>query len=246
MFNVRSIAFVVAGSLWLFPHTAAAQSLTGNVGSAAVNRGERSIEARFGANDQGNAAARIHFDYAFTDWYQLRTIASFSRPEGGDWDVSGLTFENWLQWSEEARDGEGFNGGVRLAYTFRDGGGPDEAAVRFTITDRFAEQWEWRANLIGEIETGDGSEGGVALASRLQVTRAVALWPPLETRLGVELFSEYGDTRDIADPEDQAHQIGPVLKAEWGEGFYLQTAVRVGLTDATDDAMFKLFFGREL
>jgi hypothetical protein len=225
--------------------TANAQSLTGNVGSAAITQGERGIEARVGFNDNGDAGARVHFDYGFTDWYQLRTIASFSQPDGGDWAYSALTLENWFQWREEGSDGSGFNGGLRVAYSFQDGGGPDEAEVRLTLTDRFAGDWEWRANVIGEIETGDGSEGGVALESRAQVTRAIPLPPFSQGRLGLELLSEYGTTRDVLALEDQAHQVGPVLKAEWGDGLYLQSAVRFGLTEATDDMMFKLFFGRE-
>ena len=74
-------------------------------------------------------------------------------------DFRGLTFENWFQWAEEADDASGFNGGIRASYTFVDGGGPDEAQVRLTLTDKFADGWEWRANLIGEVETGEGSEG---------------------------------------------------------------------------------------
>lgn len=226
---------------------AAAQSLTGNVGSAAITDGERSIEARFGANDDGELGGRVHYDQAFTDWYQLRVIGAFQQPDGGDWDFRGVTFENWLQWREEARDGAGFNGGVRLAYTVNDGGGPDAAAVRFTVTDRFGDRWEWRANAIGEIETGAGSAGGVFLETRAQVTRGLTIsaFGANDWRLGAELFSEYGNTRDLADFDDQAQQLGPVLKVEWDSGVFLQAAVRFGLTEATDNSMAKLFVGRE-
>jgi hypothetical protein len=196
-------------------------------------------------NDTGEAAARVHAEYGFTDWFLLRGIVSFNRPDDGDWDYSALTIENWFQWREESRDGQGFNGGLRFAYAFQDGGGPDEAEVRLTLTDRFAQHWEWRANLIGEMETGAGSEGGVALETRAQLSRAVARFDPVETRFGIELFSEYGNTRDLADLTDQAHQLGPVVKVEWGEGYYAQVGARFGLTDASDDAMVKLFVGRE-
>ena len=52
---------------------AAAQSLTGNVGSAGVTKGEQSIETRLGLGEGGVAGSRIHVDNAssaFTDWYQ--------------------------------------------------------------------------------------------------------------------------------------------------------------------------------
>ena len=224
-----------------------AQSLTGNVGSAGVTDGEQAFEARIGFNDDGDAAGRVHYDYSFNDWYQLRIIGSFSQPDGEDWDYTGITFENWFQWREEADDNSIFNGGLRFAYGFADDGGPDEAEVRFTITDKFADGWEWRTNVIAEIEAGDGSEGGVSLEARGQLSRAldvIALGSE-KWRLGMEVFSEFGNSRDIPDFDDQAHQIGPVVKVSWNNGVYLQSAVRFGLTDGSDDTMAKLFLGRE-
>lgn len=224
-----------------------AQSLTGNVGSADVSSGESAVEVRLGFGDSGDAAARVHYEHALTDWYQLRVIGSFSQVEGEDWDFHALTFENWLQWAEEAGDNSGFNGGVRFAYAFADGGGPDQFATRLTLTDKFADGWEWRANLIGEIELGDGSEDGVNLAARAQLTRALDFeaFSSHDWRFGAELFSEFGNTRDIPGFEQQAHQIGPLVKASWDNGLYLQGGIRFGVTENSDDAMFKLFLGRE-
>lgn len=239
-------SILAVGALF-FTATAEAQSLTGNVGSAGVSDGEQSLETRFGINDNGDAGARVHYDYAATDWYQLRLISSFSRPNAEDWDFSAFTVENWFQWSEEARSNEGFNGGLRFAYGFADGGGNDEAEVRLTITDKFAGAWEWRANAIGEIETGSGSEGGVEIETRAQLTRGIdiGMFGASGARLGFEVFSEWGNSRDIGGIDEQAHQIGPVLKLDWSNGVFLQSAVRGGLTDAGDDAMFKVFIGRE-
>ncbi len=224
-----------------------AQSLTGNVGSAGVSKGEQSVEARFGADEDGNAGSRIHYDNAFTEWYQLRLIGAFSQPDDGDWDVSSLTVENWFQWSEEASDNSGFNGGVRFAYGFDQNGGPDEAEVRLTVTDKFADDWEWRANLIAEMETGNGSEGGVELEGRAQISRAlnISALGTDDWRLGVEYFAEFGNSRDIPGLSGQAHQIGPVVKLGWQGGYFIQSAVRFGVTRGADDAMAKLFVGRE-
>ena len=226
---------------------AAAQSLTGNVGSAGVSAGGRAAEVRAGVDDAGNVAARVHYEQAFSDWYQLRAIADFRQPEDGSWDYSGLTVENCFQWAQESRDGAGFNGGLRLAYTVADGGGADEVSARLTLTDRFAEGWEWRANLIAAAGTSDDADSGVDLESRLQLTRAVpgAAFAGGTWRLGAELFSEYGNARDIPGLDQQAHQFGPVIKAEWGNGVYIQAGARAGLTGGADDAMMKFLLGRE-
>ncbi len=242
---VKAYVAVLAGLA--FPAIAWGQSLTGNVGSAGISSGEQSIEIRAGIDAEGNLASRVHYNQAFSAWYQLSVIAAFERPEGGDFDFSGLTLENWLQWSEEAKDQSGFNGGLRLAYTFAEGGGPDEAEVRLTLTDSFAGSWEWRANAIAEIETGSGRADGAEIETRLQLTRAidVGLLGTRDWRLGAELFNEYGNTENILKFDEQAHQAGPVVKAEWGNGVFLQVAVRAGLTDGADGLMGKVFFGRE-
>lgn len=237
---------LIIGSIWV-ALPAYSQSLTGNVGSAAITAGESAAELRLGVNDDGDAAARAHYEYAFTDAYQLRVIGSFSQPDDQDWDFRALTFENWFQWVEESKDGAGFNGGLRLAYTFTDGDDPDEAALRFTFTDKFADGWEWRANAIAGVELGEDSAGGVDLETRFQLTRALdmAAFAATDWRFGVEAFSEFGNSREIPSFDEQAHQIGPVLKASWDNGVYLQSAVRFGLTSGSDDVMFKLFVGRE-
>jgi hypothetical protein len=233
--------------LLAFAPSAKAQSLTGNVGSAGVTAGEHAVEARFGVDDEGAAGARAHYDYAFTGWYQLRLIGAFAKPDDDDWDFSSFTIENWLQWREEADDNSGFNGGVRFAYSIAGDGDPDEAEVRLTLTDKFAQDWEWRANVIGEMEVGDNSADGVFLETRGQLTRGfdfTALGSQ-DWRFGAEIFSEFGNTTDIPGFDDQAHQIGPVVKTSWENGVYLQSAVRFGVTEGADDSMFKIFVGRE-
>ena len=241
-----SVVIISLASAFMMTGIANAQSLAGNVGSAGVTDGERGVEFRIGIDDDGNSGSRIHYDHSFTGWYQLRTIASFSRPDSSQMDFSSLTLENWFQWSEEKKDNSGFHGGIRFAYGISDGG-PDEAEVRLTLTDKFADGWEWRTNLIGELEAGDGSVGGVELEARAQLSKSLG-FKPLNSdsfRLGIETFSEFGNSRDIPDLEQQAHQIGPVIKMSWDNGAYIQSAVRFGVTDGADDAMAKFFIGRE-
>lgn len=234
-------------SAFSLPGIAWSQSLTGNVGSAGITSGDRSIELRTGIDDTGTLASRLHYDQALTGWYQFRVIAAFEKPDGASMEYNGVTLENWLQWSEEGDDGSGLNAGARLSYTVSEGTEPDEAEIRLTLTDRFSEGWEWRANAIGEIETGSGGEEGVGLETRLQLSRATRLnWlASTNWRVGGELFSEYGNTRDIPGLQDQAHQAGPILKTSWDNGVYLQAGLRRGLTRGADDWMGKLFIGRE-
>jgi len=239
--------FLILAVTSAFTAGAQAQSLTGNAGSANISEGDRALELRAGIDDEGNVQTRVHIEQAFTGWYQLRAISAFRQLKGGSWGYSGFTLENWFQWAEEGEDGRGLNGGLRLAYTLAASGAPDETAVRLTLTDRFAGNWEWRANLIAAVEAGSQPADGAGLESRLQLTRALqAGWMGTEDmRFGAELFSEYGSTEDLPGFSQQAHQLGPVFKAGWDNGVYLQTAVRAGLTGGSDNLMAKVFVGRE-
>ncbi len=239
----RGLAWVCATALGGAAH---AQSLAGNVGSASISPGERALEFRVGTDDAGAAQSRLHYQHGLSDWYQLRAIATFRKPADEAWDYSGLTLENWFQWSAEDAGGDGFNGGLRLAYTLADGDRSDEVAVRVTMTDRFREDWEWRVNLIAGFELASEAVDGADLESRVQLTRSlpVTFATSPQLRLGAELFSEYGNSRDLPGLDQQAHQIGPVLKVEWDNGLFLNTAVRFGLTRGADDQMVRLLIGR--
>jgi len=96
LLRVEFLLCVIVATL-LMSLSASAQSLTGNVGSAGISDGEQAIEARVGLNDAGDAGARVHYDYSFTDWYQLRVITSFSRPDGDDIDFSSFTVSSGVK-----------------------------------------------------------------------------------------------------------------------------------------------------
>jgi hypothetical protein len=84
-------AFLGAGALIcaMGAAPAFAQSLTGNVGSADVEKAEQGLEVRIGADSDNNKSSRAHVQYGFTDRYLLRVITSFRMPDGGDWEYSG-------------------------------------------------------------------------------------------------------------------------------------------------------------
>lgn len=235
-----SACLAIATPVW-------AQSLTGNVSSPKISAGDRGVESRTGIDDEGNMAGRVHYDQAFSGWYKMRLIGAYQRKDGASLDFSGVTFENWLQWTEESSDGSGMNTGATLSYTLSDGAKADKTAFGLLLSDRFAQSWEWRANGSADSEVGGGRKEGVNLGTSFQLTRKLDIVQAGSSnwRLGGEIFSKYGTTDDILDLDDQAHQIGPVIDGKWDNGFYLQAAVRAGLTTGSDDFMGKVFIGRK-
>lgn len=230
----------------VFAVAANAQSLTGSVSGAGIDRGEREIEARFGMSDDGAAGSRVHVQYGFTDWYRARIVVSATDRIGEGWRYGGATLDNHFQWAAEADDNSGFNGGLRLSYT-AEGRATDSAGIRFIVTDRFAPGWEWRINLDAEMPVDGQFNDDAELEVRANLTRALDMnvagtrsW-----RAGIELFSEMGTPETFLDDRFSAHQAGGVLQIGFENDISLALRARAGLSRGADDAMFQIAIGRE-
>ena len=106
--------------------------------------------------------------------------------------------------------------------------------------------WERRANVIAGAGISDDADSAADLESRLPLIRAFpgAAFAGGSWRFGAEFFSDYANSRDIPGLDQQAHQFGPVLKADWDNGVCLQAGARAGLTDGADGTMMQIFLGR--
>ncbi len=240
-------------SLFLAGPSSFAASPIGNVGTAKADEGAFSSEIRFGytldedgdSND-GRFRMRQHVDYGFTDWYAVRIVAEQDKQPGEDFDFRGLAIENRFQFFERRR--HGWDGGVRVIYGIGAGGGqPDEIDIRFIANTPIGEDWEWRFNTVVEHEIGGNADDGVALELRNQLTRGIGDFIPgtEKTRLGVEMFNDFGNLRDDTPFSAEDHQLGPVMKTQFANGVYLQAGYRAGLSDDAPNHLLKLFIGRK-
>lgn len=225
---------------------ATAQSLTGSVSSANITRGEGKIEARYGVNDEGSAASRLHAQYAFTDWCRLRVIVAATDRVGEGWRHGSTALESHFQWAEEAVDQSGFNGGLRVGYTSRPDGRDDTVGAVLIVTDRFAGPWEWRANFNVTTPVNGNVSDDAKLEVRASLTRALAFDMPgvRSWRAGVELFSELGTPNDFMSDRASAHQAGGVISIGLGNGVSISSRARLGLSRNADDAMLQIAIGR--
>lgn len=249
-----------SGWIWLLalvlpalPALAQAASPLGNVGTARVDKGARSVEFRAGYTADGERRGvderlqmRQHLDLGLTDWYALRLVSAQDKRQGDGVEHGSITIENRLQLIE--RREHGFDAGLRLSYVHRDGDKtPHEVDMRLMGMGPLgaAGNWEWRHNTVLEHDIGENSRSGMMLELRSQLTRKMD--PPLrwlsKLRAGMELFNDFGRLNALSGYHDQDHQFGPVLKAGLGDGVYIQTGYRAGLSDAAPDHLFKLFVG---
>lgn len=248
--KIAGACFCAIFSLAFQPAFAA--SPIGNVGTAAADKGAFSAELRMGFtfDDPGSSnnerfRIRQHVDYGFSDWYAARLVLEQDRQQGEDVDFRSVTFENRFQIFERTR--HGWDGGVRVIYGIGAGGGqPDEIDVRFIANVPIGEDWEWRHNTVLEHEIGDNSEDGLFLEQRNQLTKVVGNFIPgaNKTRIGIEMFNDFGNLRNDSGFSSQDHQIGPVMKAYFSKGVYIQAGYRAGLSDDAPDHLLKFFIGR--
>lgn len=234
---------VVSGALaGLFgmcgPMSAHAQNTSG-VFSPVVDEGERSAQYRLGFDPDGDALAqRFHYQEALNGELRWRFIGQFRRTDGSDVDFDFARLE--LLW-QVTPDDQAYQSALRFEARYRSDDRPGDIGVLWT------NQWPlgegWRLRLIGDLgrEIGSGADDGFTLGSRAEISRKL----DFSSRIGVQLFSDYGTTEALPGFDEQEHELGPVASFDVGEDWSLVTGALFGLTDASADAQFRLWVSRD-
>lgn len=217
-----------------------ASPATANTGSAVggpnVDAGKTAVEWRIAmsgddedAGQDQRVRTRVHVDHAFSDLYAARLVYSLDRREGDSLEFDGLSLQNRFH-ILKAKD-YGFDGGIRLNYTFADGDKkPDVLSLRFYQRIPY-EAWEVRFNQILESEIGEDRDGGLLAEWRSQVTYGVTN----DLRLGLDFFHDLGNLEEQSGYSAQEHAAGPVVKAKLGGGYSIEAAYRTALSAAAPD-----------
>lgn len=228
-------ALAVAAMMSLFSEGALANSGS-SVGSPNVKKGATAVEWRIAMGEDDDDAGqdqrirtRVHVDHAFTDIYAARLVYNMDRRKGDNFEYAGLSLQNrfYLLRAEDY----GFDGGVRLNYTFADGDKkPDVFSLRLYQLVPL-DKWEIRFNQVFDYEVGEDSEDGISVEWRSQVTYGVND----NVRVGLDAFHTFGNLQQQSGYSNQEHAVGPVVKAKLGSGFSMEAAYRVGFSDASTD-----------
>lgn len=245
--------FFFSAAFLLGATPALASSPVSFVGTAKVNEGAQSLEARAGFTTDHSGSSvherlklREHYDYGFNDWYALRVVLEQDKRRSEDIEHEDVTIENRFQIFEKRE--HGWDGGIRLIYVHADGDKtPHEIDVRLMAMVPFEEKWEYRHNMVWEHDVGPDSENGLMLELRHQLTRAIDAPPSYfkGLRAGIEMFNDFGRLRELSGYDDQGHQFGPVMKGRFENGYYFQAGYRAGLSEDAPDHLFKLAVGRK-
>lgn len=199
------------------------------------------------SGDHERFRMRQHIDYGWTEWYANRIVIEQDKPGSDSLEFRSISFENRFQVFE--KDIHGWDGGFRINYGHSDGDKtPHELEARLMAQVPIGQNWDSRHNIIFEREVGADSAPGITLELRNQINRKVPVpvnWPVDSLKLGVESFNDFGKLNEQTGYSNQSHQIGPVMKAGFANGAFMQVGYRSGLSRDSADHLVKVFVGRD-
>jgi hypothetical protein len=248
---IRFVTYFVFISLSLFSSLTNASSPISNVGNSPVTEGRLTFDTRFGYISDDESAMqdrqflmRQHIDYGFTGWYAGRIVVIQNRRDGENLEHQAINLDNRFQLFE--KDIDGFDAGLRLIYSHRDGDDrPSEVNFRFISNVPFAGNWLWSYDTVLEHEVGPNARSGLALELRHQLAYDHTPQTPAITkvRAGLQAFNSFGRLKDLSGYHNQNHQIGPFARFSFKNGTYLQTGYRKGLSRSAPDHVVNLYTG---
>jgi hypothetical protein len=234
--NFRS-PVIIAGLFLSLGSGLAAQNLS-NVFSPDVDAGEQEFEWRVAWDpDTDSIASRAHIQYGLNESWRLRLIASGRDRPGDRLNHRYLRFE--AQWQILEDQDAGWDSALRFEAQGADGDDtPHRLRVAWSNKWALGENWQLRLIGLAARQVGPDRASGILLESRARVAT------DLTNRLGlaIDLFSDYGSTADLADFDEQEHQIGPLLQIDLGGGFDVSLGALFGLTDASSDVELRSHF----
>ncbi len=215
---------------------------TGTVFSPDVKAGETAIEFRGSlVPEEGSRpevlSTRMHFQYGFSDAWRARIIGVQRSLDGGSFDYRYTRLE--LQWQYREDESGGHDAALRFEAQLGSGT-PDRLRIAWSGKKDIDDRWQLRANALVGRQFGDGAASGLLLETRFQATARLSS----SSRIGLEMFNNLNSTEDLGGFDDQEHQIGPILKARFGQGWSIDTSYLVGVSDAADDSNLRVFIAK--
>ncbi len=182
----------------------------------------------------------LEISYGVNRWFRPEIDMEYANPGDGDAIVeavgAGAQFvltQPGTHWVDSA---------VRVIYEHKPHGA-DEAKALLLLETQTGKLMH-RANVVAAQELGSDAQSGgpswqLILDSRYPLTHAISA--------GLELDSEFGQSRDFDESDQQKHYLGPVAYADLAEDVELQAGYLVGLNDnASNGAVrFALEYGIE-
>ena len=242
MFRILT-TLLTAALLLNFAPSSFAQN-TGGVFGPVVNDGHRSFQYRATLDPDTAAgetgfAQRLHYQQSINGDFMWRILGQTRKTDSSDFDVDFVQAELFWQLSE---DDSPYQTGVRFDARLRDDDRSEQIGLNWMNEWNLENGWQLRALALSAVQFGDNSADGVLLQTRGHIAKSIGGG----TRLGIEMFNNYGSTDGFGSFNDQAHAIGPFVTAPLGNNFSLFGGALFGISDAAADTELRLWLTKTL
>ncbi len=237
-FRVSVIAGTAAFLIFSFVPRAGLAQATAGVFGPVVTEGHRSFEYRLAYDPDSYAfAQRLHYQQSVDDRFMWRVIVQGRKTDDSDVDYDFVQGELFWDLSNSDRPWQtGFRFDVRV---------PDEGratllGAHWTNQFALAENWSARFVLLSAFEVGGDARDGILLQSRASLRRTFAG----RLHIGLEMFSVYGGTSDIASFDDDEHVMGPFISFPLSGGWSVYGGALFLVGDSEDESNLRFWVGR--
>lgn len=235
----RIIYTVVTACLCNFAHA----TNTGGVFPPTVNEGHKSWQYRVAVDPVENGstrfAQRLHYQQAINDDLMWRIVGQVRKTDDSDFDPDFLQAELFL---DLTKNNSNYQHGFRFDARMRDGDRPDQIGVNWIHRLNMSDGWSMRGIVLTSTQFGSNSQSGVNLQTRAQVAKSFGSGKSV----GLELYNNYGNSRNIGSFDQQDHTIGPIISTPITKNLSVFWGVLFGVSDAAPDQQFRLWITRPL
>lgn len=230
------IAFLSCNLIFSLP--AFAQN-TGGIFPPTVNEGHKSLQYRATIDPDNTAgetgfAQRLHYQQAINGDFMWRVVGQTRKTAASDLDFDFVQAE--LFW-ELTPDGKKHQSGLRFDARYRGDNRPEQFGLNWTNQFKLNEKWSARAIGLTALQTGDNSANGIFLQTRGNLFRKIQGGHTV----GLEMFNNYGNSKDIGSFDDQSHTLGPFISTPIAENLALYGGAQFGLSKAAADTELRFW-----
>lgn len=234
----RAAVCVLALAVLSLSPTARANTTAGVFGPV-VNDGHRSWQYRAAYDHDSFAFThRLHAQSAVNDDLMVRGVVQARKTDARQNDFDLFQAEVFWQLGDVRPN---WQQGFRLDLTWREGDRPGSVGLHW-MNQWTASEWQLRSIVMTDVQFGRNNASGVGLQSRLHATRPFRNgWSA-----GVEMYSRYGRTGDLASGGEQSHLVGPVVAGQLGGGWSVFSGLLFGVTSGSPDAQVRVWLTRRM
>lgn len=233
------IRLITAFTLGILCASSATAQNTGGIFPPTVNEGHKSLQYRVtldpdNAEGKTGVAQRLHYQQAINGDFMWRVVGQVKKTDSSDFDFDFIQAELFWQITNDAAP---LQSGLRFDARYRGDDRPEQFGLNWTNQFSLGDGWSARALVLSAIQTGENSRGGLFLQTRSNLYRKTSGGQTI----GMEFYTNYGNSKSLGSFKSQGHTIGPFVSTPLTADISLYGGVQFGLSDAAAETELRLW-----